>query len=347
MVLLLLFAVPLLAGTIYGNTDRKAYGLLFAWVSGNVTLLAGFLPIALFYILRQSSLDRIVLFYSVYQVLLCIAAIVIFLVRRKKNKLPGLKAEDKIDRKTCLLWCIFIGLLLFQLLQTFRYSYGDGDDAFYLAVSTYAEASGKMYVQNPYTGISSGLIVRYAVAPFPIWIAYLARVTGIQTIVMARTVLPPILIFMSYAVYILLAKEIFPEKRQLRPVFLILLSVLVLFGDYSSYSTENFLLARSRQGKSALGNIFIPLLILLFLKVTELAAEKKKTEAGLFLALICTQACMCLSSTMGAFLGCLFAAIGGLLIAVVYRNKKVLITLALCCFPCVICTLLYLLAKYI
>lgn len=345
MMLLILFIVPTVVGTLYLNNEKRAQDWLFAWCIGNITLLAGFLPIAMFFIVKRASFNKVVFWYSLLQTVLVLCAVVVYVLRRQYRYRTDFHLMRHTEKQTAILWFVFLGLLAFQLIQCFRYSYGDGDDAFYVAISTYTERAGRMYEQDPYTGSWGGFHARYALAPFPIWIAYLARITGIQTVIMARTALPPVLIAMSYVIYILLADTLFPEKKSLKPVFMILLSMLVLFGDYSSYSTENFLLARSRQGKSALGNIFLPMLVLLFMTVLKRVEEQRKIGIGLFAALLCTQSCMCLSSTMGAFLGCIFAAIAGIAAALQYRSIKVLLLMAACCFPCVVDFVLYIVTR--
>ena len=45
-----------------------------------------------------------------------------------------------------------------------------------------------MYQKIPYTGMNTELDVRHGLAPFPIWIAWLARMTGISTVVVAKNI---------------------------------------------------------------------------------------------------------------------------------------------------------------
>ena len=75
--------------------------------------------------------------------------------------------------------------------------------------------------------------------------------TGISTVVVAKTLLPVVLISMTYGVFYLLGSRILFSGQSV-PLFLICTEVLVMFGDYSFYTVENFMIARSRQGKAAL-----------------------------------------------------------------------------------------------
>ena len=70
-------------------------------------------------------------------------------------------------------WFIFALFVMIQLAGSVFLTYGDGDDAFYVAVSTITEASDTMYKIMPYSIGGTGLDIRHGLAPFPIWIAFL------------------------------------------------------------------------------------------------------------------------------------------------------------------------------
>lgn len=90
--------------------------------------------------------------------------------------------------------------------------------------------------------------------------------TGITTVIVAKTLVPVALISMTYGVFYLLGSRVLfagegaYRKKWALPAFLLCTEVLVLFGDYSYYTVENFMIARSRQGKAALGSILIPMI---------------------------------------------------------------------------------------
>ncbi|MDR2044028.1 MAG: DUF6077 domain-containing protein [Clostridium sp.] len=246
-------------------------------------------------------------------------------------------------------WAVFWALLVFQAVQAVRMTYADGDDTYYVAVAALAEESDTMYVKLPYTGGSTGLDVRHGLAPFPLWIAFLARISGMRTVSVAHVALPCVLIPMAYAVYAMIGGRLCGTGHQERlPVFLVFTEILVLFGDYSIYSVENFLIARTRQGKAVLGSIVIPLLFFLLLALLErLAAQgralgKEKVGVRLWLLLAAAVLTGCLCSTMGALLCCLLIGLAGLWAAVCYRKWKFLIPMALSCAPAIGYALLYL-----
>ena len=198
-----------------------------------------------------------------------------------------------------------------------------------------------MYQKLPYTGMSTELDVRHGLAPFPIWIAWLSQMTGIATVAVAKTLLPVALISMTYGVFYLIGSRGLSQGKNL-PLFLICTEVLVLFGDYSFYTVENFMIARSRQGKAALGSILIPMIFFLLLLLFRRLQEKQKITVGFWILLTAVMTSCCLASTMGALLACMLVGVAGICGAIAYKNRKILLPLAACCVPCIIYAGMYL-----
>lgn len=344
---LLLLAVPAVVGGLFGNIDKYGGNLIFRWISGQFLLWAGFQLICVPLILRQQSLTLLTGLFSGYTAVLALLAVAVEVWRRKRKEAfrpQGGKGGRK-GGEGAVLWAVFGALLLFQLVQAVRLAYADTDDAYYVSVATVAENSDTMYQVLPYTGGGGGTVLdsRHGLAPFPIWIAYLARVSGMRTVTVAQVVLPVALIAMTYGIYYLFAAELFEDRRDKQALFLIFTEILVLFGNYSIYTVENFMIARSRQGKAALGNIVIPFLLLLLLLLLRKLQEKERIPALLYLlfgAIIMTG---CLCSTLGVLLMCMAVGLTGILGAVCYRRPRILPPLALTCMPCVAYAVLYLL----
>lgn len=367
----LLLVVPTIVGTLFFATESKTNSLIFAWVSGQMLLWAGFQVIAVPFILKEKTLSRIVMLYAVYQAILLLLAVAVGLYRMGKrsglgkgwksswekgwknggtlagNQHQGLHAvPDQNGTKRVLrygLWAVFALLLIFQLVQAVRLAYADGDDAYYVAVASIANASDTMYRKSVYSVGMMSVDARYGLAPFPIWIAFLARVTGLPTVSVAQVGLPLVLIPMTYGIYYLIGRRLFAKKGGLLPLFLIFGELLVLFSDYSFYTAENFMIARSRQGKAALGNIIIPMLLFLLYLWLEKMQEKRKVTWQDFLLLLSTATAACLCSTLAAFLTCMLIGITGICTAVYYKRFRFLIPMAACCIPCVMEALLYVL----
>ena len=338
---ILLFVVPTWVGNVFANVDKGAAKLPLQWISGQMLLWAGFQVLSVPMILKEREFVDLAIRFGIYIAVLLFWATVLFFSRRKQTTLHVVEKKER-GKWYDIAWAGFWILLIFQLVWAVVMTYGDGDDSFYVAEATHAVNSDDMYTKIPYTGWPTILDVRHGLAPFPIWISFLSKVSGIRTVSVAHVLLPLALIPMTYAIYYLMGRKVFAKKQEGLPVFLIFTELLVLFGDYSIYTVENFMIARSRQGKAALGSIVIPMLIFLLLILLEKLQESQKITLGYWILLAATLTAGCLCSTMGALLVCMLVGITGVCAAIAYRKWLVLIPMAVCCVPCVIYAFLYL-----
>lgn len=342
---IILLAVPTVVGTLFSDVDNHSANLPFWWVSGQILLWAGMEVITVPLVLAQGRLTDVVWRFSGYTVLLLfVAGVRLVIVRRKKTAALHVVAQDldSVRKERKIFWVIFWALLLLQLVLAVVMTYADGDDAFYVATASLAEESDLMYQKGAYNGGIEPLNARYGLAPFPMWIAYLARISGIRTVSVAHIFVPLVLIPMTYAIFYLVGNRLFAQKRERIPLFLIATELLVIFGDHSFNTAENFMIARSRQGKAALGNIMIPMLILLLLILLERLQENRKIPIMFWGLLLGTLTATCLCSTLGTMLTCMLVGVTGILAAFCYRRWKILIPMVLCCTPCAIVAVLYL-----
>ncbi len=154
----------------------------------------------------------------------------------------------------------FLILLGLQLVMAVLYVPFDGDDAYYVVQSVLADQTDTMNRILPYTGYSTALDFRHALATWPLWIAFVSRITGIHAAIMAHTILPIILIPAHYFVASLIGLHLFRRRRDLNLLFLCFLCLLSLYGNVSIYTPETFFLMRTWQGKALVGSLTIPLL---------------------------------------------------------------------------------------
>lgn len=353
ILLLWLVLVPAAAGGIISaGSDKRLKSFFFMWTGGTILLWAVFQLICVPAVLLQQRFDGREMFPVVVALFLAVSLLLAALgmgltVRSLLRSRPAYRVlsgmGEKKGRMYYVLWALFWLLLLFQLVQAVRLAYADGDDAYYVAVSAITQESNTMYMKRAYTGGRTGLETRYGLAPFPIWISFLARISGLKAVSVAHVAAPLCLISLTYAIYYLIGRRLCGRKNGERlPLFLLFTELLVLFGDYSIYTAENFMLARSRQGKAALGNIILPMLILLLFIILERLQENEKTGFHLWLLLAACITAGCLCSTLGALLCCMLVGVTGICAAVSYRRWKILLPMILCCIPAVCFAGLYL-----
>lgn len=328
----LLLGVPLLAGGVFADARRSWEGVLFRWISGQFLLWAGFELICVPLILVEETFTNVVRIFLLYTA--CAILLALWLDLRRRRKAPGgLRVMENRGSRDALykgLWCLAAALLLAQLLMACVLAYEEGDDAFYVSISTTTVDADTMYRKHPYTGGPTLFDMRHALAPFPIWIAFLARLSGMPAVTVAQIALPVVLIVMSYGIYFLIGSRLFKKGSRKLPLFMALLECLVLFGGYSLYSAENFLLVRTAQGKAVLANIVVPFLFLLFYVLTERLQEKKTVGAGYWLLMGCAMVTGCLCSTQGTQITGMLLGVLGVCTAAAYRRWKLLLPMAGC-----------------
>lgn len=329
--------LPFFVGGILAD-QRSGYhnSIAYRIMAGTMLLWALFQFICVPCVIKQMNFNVVVCAYLLGTVILFGVGCVMY----RKNKI--IKTENAGMKKSTRGWWLVFGLLLLiQLICSIVLAYADGDDAFYVAVSEITNNSNTMYQKSPYSTGVTELDIRHGLAPFPIWIAFLARISGLHTAVVSHVVVASYLIGLSYMAFYLVCRQLFAEKKEYVPVFLCMVALLVLFGDYSSRTPENFMIARSRQGKAAIGSIIIPMLLFLLYVILKQIQEEKKSGAVTWLLLTATITSACLCTTLGTFLSCAMVGCVGLCALLVYKKLMPVIKMALCCVPAVVFALLY------
>lgn len=331
LVCALMFVIPTLVGGTFSWKEQGLRRLFLMWTAGQMLLWAGFQGICVPMIILKKRFWGVKWMFGIFAGVLLILSLVLMVYRYCKSRGEGEKCVCEVKHKGhAFLWLLFGALLLMQLILTGVMAYEEGDDAFYIATSTAVLDADTMYSKLPYTGGATGLDVRHGLAPFPVWVAVLASVCGLPAVTVSHIAAPMMLILMTYAIYYLIGSHLLEGRREYLPFFMLLLEVMILFGGYSTYSAENFLLVRTSQGKAVLANIIIPYLFLLFIRIFERVHTQQKVGVHwLLLALTMIAACLC--STLGALLTCLLLGIGALCMVICYRNWKALFAMAACC----------------
>lgn len=345
----LLLLLPVCTG-MFPAAKVRGYenNVLFMWSSGMLVQWAAFQGICVVFILAETVLKRelfpggnfvpVVWCYGISAAVLAAASAVAGQICvRKTGKTVIVEAGPAgKKKKEILLWGFFFLLLAGQLFLMAFLAFADGDDAYYVASSVIMEESNTLYEKLPYTGGSTGVDIRHGMAPFPVWISFLARVSGMHAAAVSHLILPITLLPMTYVLYGLIGREVCRGKREVLPVYMIFVSLLILWGNYSLYTAETFLMTRTRQGKAALGNIVLPMALWLLLRAGEQLQKKKKVETVYWALLFGTVTAACLCSTLGTFLMLVFMGFWGLCQIWCNRCFRILPPLAVCAVPAVV-----------
>lgn len=342
ILVLLLGVIPLLAGGIFVRVEGEGLNLPLRWVGGQMFIWAGFQIICVPLILnhQDNNFRHLCILFGGFLALVLLLSMGVAIRRKEKTAVVRNRGGER-DRIAVFLWLLVLALLVLQQILAAVLAYEEGDDAYYVAVATITEKADTMYQILPYTGLSTGLDARHGLAPFPVWVAFLSRLSGIHAATMSQIVLPVVLIAMAYSIFFLIGRRLVGDNRRGLPLFMLFIELLVIFGGQSLCTSENFLLVRTAQGKAVLANMVIPFSFwLLFILAERL---QRGEEAGLryWLLVGVTMVSGCLCSTQGALMVCLLLGAGALCTAACYRSWKVLPSVAVCCVVPAVFVFLY------
>jgi len=341
-----LVGIPLLTGAVPAFfAERQKHSLSFMWTSGYIISWALFQLVTVPLVLLQVPRGFVAVVRLFAGLSLAFAALGAFFLirfgRKRAWRLSLVRGESDRSRQHRIYWGIFLILVALQLALAVGMTYQDGDDAYYVAISTLTESSNTLYELMPYSMGATGLDMRHGLAPFPVWIAFLARISGLPTVSVAHVAVPLALLPTTYLIFYQIGRQLFEKKKERLPLFLCFTAILVIFGNYSLYTAENFMLARSRQGKSALGCIVIPMVLLLFFLILDRVEKGQKGQGALWVLLGAAVTAACLCTTLGTMLMCVLLGLTGLCSSLAYRRLGLAVKTALCCVPALVYAALY------
>lgn len=194
---------------------------------------------------------------------------------------------------------VFLALLSWQMYNGFNrdttiWSY---DDAAYVTFASDTIRFNAIQTIDPYTGIAKSFNAYRALQGWLYFPAFLSVISDVPVTAMERTVLETFDILLAYAVYTYMASVLF-EKKDNGLIFLILLSVIHIFGWYSQYSVTFRLLGPNYQGKAVLAVSLFPLLFTLLIQMLEQEYSRKARLLLLLLSAAATSLTMFGAVTM-------------------------------------------------
>lgn len=338
IVLFLFFALAVPVGMGAGaaafvEKQRKNPG--FMWMAGCLLYFAAFQIVSVPFIIKGALFSSLVRCFAVLGVAGAIAGMALWAWQYKRRPLLR-QVHAGADRTEKLLWLVFALLLLIQLFLMGFLAFGDGDDAYFVAVTTTTDTFDSMYRFSPYTGSSTQMDIRHCLSPFPVFLAFLGKVSGLHGGVVSHVAMPLLLLPLVYCIYGMIGNRLFGGKKKQLAVFLIFAELLIMWGNYSLYTAETFLMTRTSQGKAVLGNVIIPALFLLLHMMGELLLKNKKIEKSLWVLLFALVTASCLCSLMGGFLVAVLLAAFLLCVVCSYRKWKLLLPMAISMLPALV-----------
>lgn len=347
MLFLLLVLAPFGTGLLMNRfIEAKQRSVGMAYVSGFLIMLAIFQLIAVPVVFLDAwGFPTIVKLYTIVITLTTGFGIIqaLHLWRREGRVfLKRILFKERI-RAEQVQWLVMLVLIGFQLFMAVTHASFDGDDAYYVVNSVITEETNTLYRILPYTGLSTELDMRHSMAVFPIWISYIARMTGIHAAIVSHTILPLALIPLTYLIYYEIGKKLFRDTPFYLPTYMIFVCMLQIFGNVSIYNNATFFLMRTWQGKSMLSNVVIPAVFMVLLWIFEGEPQKRVGKNGLWGLLFAINIVAAMMSTASVFLNTFLIAVMALVLYLQEKNWKILLMMAVSCIPCGVYAVLYVL----
>ena len=245
------------------------------------------------------------------------------------------KADYTLESR--VYWGIFFAIMAFQMIMSIVMASFDGDDAYYVVESLLAQQADVMNTILPYTGMSTSLDIRHALAVITMWIAFVAKLSGIHATIVSHSIIPLFFIPLVYLAYVEIGRILFRSRQQIIPVFMIVVSLLLTFGNVSIYTPATFFLMRTWQGKALVSNLVFPLILWLFLWMFEDSKMEERTSfrtAWIMLTLVNMLSGVC--SSLGVIFGSGLIALLTLVLLVVTKRWTVIVGAFLCIIPNII-----------
>lgn len=333
MVMGLFFGGSFLSGhAVCKITKVRAEGVLFPIVVGAMSWWALMEILLLPMTMLHGTFEGFVVLYSVVLVGIFIGGLLGWKGIAKELKIVSRRAKEYLTFGHV----VALLLILYQLVYLHHHMYLEWDDTYYVNLANEAVNSNRIYWVYPETGAFADFDKRYVLSLWPIFYAWLSKIFGVLPTIMAHTILPWVIIPLSYMVYGLIGGKLFARDKELQGMFLAMAVLLHLFMSGEHTAGLTFLSITPWVGKGVLATVLIPMLFYHMLRMI------KREKKGEWILLGLTALGGCLLSSMGIMLTPVFVG-GTMLLFSVYRKKVRYLTHGmLACLPCLMLGVYYL-----
>jgi len=221
------------------------------------------------------------------------------------------------------------------------------DAAYYVANVTTSVQTNSLNIYDPYTGDwQDHFEMRYFFATYPLQDAVMCFITKAAALVQTKIVMASVSIILSNIMYYMIGRELFDENR--KSIFLmVFFANIINFFFITIYTSSNFLMTRTYEGKSILGNVILPGLLYLYIKILKSENNKEKTGKWWWLIFLISFGATVISNSSNmlvpATLGILFFPL--VIMQFIKKDiKKAILTMGrmiICMLPGIILTLVY------
>ena len=342
---LFMLILPTLGGIPICALIKKRYTLSSAYMLGLLSELAFcqliFVPLVL---IRLSfvACANVLLIFIITMALLGAYLYWIYIKYGRKVQPP--KEPAGWDIADIVLFVGMIALIVFILYNTIVLQHTDDDDSRFVVNAVDMMRTNKLFLTDPATGARlsywKGELAKDVTSPWAIYPACIARWTGVRPVAAFHSLIPVQVVILASYVYYALAERLFPGERMSKSMFVIFVWMINLYGFYSLYCGETFLMTRGWQGKSIVAGVGIPALIMLFLDIYQ-----DQTQRSSYVLLILLNLAMCLLSGMGIIIGGIMVASFTIVYALEKKSTEIVVWGMLICLPNILYYAIYTIVK--
>lgn len=289
IICIILGIVPLLLGKLFTYKDDEGIknNHVLEYVLGFLGMLAIFEVLCVPMTYLRISFTTLTIVYTIVLTVLCVCGLCgqVKILKKHEFVLP-----QKLEKYEYVYIGMFVVLLVVQLYcsAVSHITYMSYDDYDYIVTANMAIYDDGMFLSDVVTGYPmKGFTANRVLNAYLIFVAYLAKISGFHVTVIAHTILPVFLILFAYSGYYVIAQSLFKEREH-RWIFMVLLSMIVIFGEFTKYSMTFRLLGPVWNGKGVLIAVTIPFLFGLVPLVFE---KKYHFMRGMYFLLISIAAC--------------------------------------------------------
>ena len=188
---------------------------------------------------------------------------------------------------------IVFALVGIQIILAIVFFKWNPDDSFYVSLSQTSIDSESIYREEPSMGYqtdSTLLSVTEQIPSFELQIAIFSKIANVNAAVMCHSIFPVFVIALAYLSFYYFAKFFMKDKNA--KIFLIILSVILLFTGFSSKFRAGALFIKPWQGKAIFLNIGISMILANLIRM-----DKKIKKENVILLAISNLFSMSLTST--------------------------------------------------
>lgn len=208
------------------------------------------------------------------------------------------------------------------------------DAAYYVANVGTSVETNMMNVYDPYTGDwQDHFQMRYFFATYPQLDAVMCYLFGIHPLLQTKIVMASVTVMMTNIVYLLIGKELFEKERDV--ILFLVFATIAHFFFITIYTSSNFLITRTYEGKSILANVILPAIMYFYIRIKK---DDRMIWWGL-LFLVCFGSTVVSNSSNMIVPAALFVFFAPL--SVINRNWKIFAKSIICMVPSIVMLLVY------